>query len=99
KVSQLRISTGIKLTKFWKLTVSKIFNLKSRTKNLAQGIFANYEDECFSVGLGIHQSKFSDKDIKPNTGFIIVIMFKTLGNYFSKSNNAILHTSKTNNIE
>jgi LPS-assembly protein len=99
-VSQLNLSASASITKFWKLTASKIldFKRKSSARNLLHGIFANYEDECFGIGFGINKSNFKDRDIKPQTGFIFTIMFKNLGN-FSKSSNAIFHRSELMNVE
>jgi lipopolysaccharide assembly outer membrane protein LptD (OstA) len=88
-LSQLGLNLGYKVTRFWRVSGSKVFNFKKDIgrRHLSQGVFLDYEDECFSLGFGLYNSKFKDKDIKPNTGFVLTIIFKNLGG-ISK------HTSK-----
>ena len=99
-MSQLGLSLGVKISKFWKISGSKMFNFKKNigSRNLSQGIFADYEDECFGLGFGIYKSKFKDKDIKPNTGIILTISFKNLGS-ISKPTAGYLYKSALGFVE
>ncbi|MDR1288875.1 MAG: LPS assembly protein LptD [Holosporales bacterium] len=100
EVSQLGISVSFKLTKFWKISGSKVMNLKKKSgnRNLLHSLFADYQDECFGMGFGIHKSNFSDKDIKPNVGIIFVLSFKNLGN-ISKPTKNYLYRSELCRID
>lgn len=86
-ISQLGINCGFKLTSYWSISGSKIFNMKKKNgkSSLTQGITANYNDECLSLGIGIFRTNFKDNDIKPRTGFILTIIFKNLGNLIKSS--------------
>jgi lipopolysaccharide assembly outer membrane protein LptD (OstA) len=100
EVSQLGISISFKLTQFWRISGSKVMNLKKKSgnRNLLHSLFADYQDECFGMGFGIHKSNFSDKDIKPNIGIIFVLSFKNLGN-ISKPTKNYLYRSELCSIE
>jgi lipopolysaccharide assembly outer membrane protein LptD (OstA) len=80
-LSQIGINCGVKLTEFWSISGSEILNLqrKSGKRSLARGIAAVYKDECFEFGIGMYRTNFKDKDIKPNTGIALTIIFKNLG--------------------
>jgi lipopolysaccharide assembly outer membrane protein LptD (OstA) len=81
-ISQLGLSLGIKISQFWNVSVSQIFNMKKWMghRNLSRGVFFDYKDECFGFGIGVYKSKYRDKDISPKTGFMITILFKNLAN-------------------
>jgi LPS-assembly protein len=97
-VSQIGLSANIKLTRFWKLALSKIFDLERKAKTMSHGIFVSYEDECFGIGFGVSRSNFKDRDVKPHTGFIFTVMFKNLGN-FSRTNSATQYRPELTNVE
>ena len=81
-IAQLKLNCGYKINDFWKVSFSKILNLKGGGKrNLARSFFASYTDECFSMDFGIYRTNFRDKDIKPRTGIILAISFKNLGDF------------------
>jgi lipopolysaccharide assembly outer membrane protein LptD (OstA) len=100
EVSQLGVSISFKLTQFWRISGSKVMNLKKKSgnRNLLHSLFVDYQDECFGMGFGIHKSNFSDKDIKPNVGIIFVLSFKNLGN-LSKPTKNYLYRSEFCNID
>ena len=86
-ISQIGINCGFKLTEFWRISASKIINMKKKNGkgSLTQGISANYTDECLEFGVGVFRTNFKDNDIKPRTGFILSIIFKNLGNVVKAS--------------
>lgn len=79
-ISQIGSVFGFKVNRYWKINYSQIINLRKKNgrRNLSQGIFANYEDECFAIGVGIYKSKYHDRDIKQNTGIVFSVAFKNL---------------------
>ncbi|MDR2458880.1 MAG: LPS assembly protein LptD [Holosporales bacterium] len=81
-LSQLNISCGVKINEFWNISGSQVINLKhSNGKHmLAHGVSATYDDECCNFSVGIYRMNFRKNDVKPRTGFILSIVFKTLGN-------------------
>jgi LPS-assembly protein len=100
EISQLGVSVSFRLTQFWKISGSEVVNLKklSGGRNLLRSLFADYQDECFGMGFGIHKSNFRDKDIKPNVGIIFVLHFKNLGN-ISKPTKNYLYKSEICNVD
>jgi LPS-assembly protein len=94
KVAQLGVSVSIDITKFWKVSLSKITSLKKGygARNLLHSLFLDYRDECFGMGFGIHKSRFSDNEIKPSVGIIFVLSFKNLGNISKSAQNYLYKT-------
>lgn len=86
-ISQIGISGGYRVTDSWRISASKIINMKKKNGkgSLTQGISANYIDECLEFGIGMFRTSFNDNDIKPRTGFILSIIFKNLGNIVKAS--------------
>ncbi|MDR0640331.1 MAG: LPS assembly protein LptD [Holosporales bacterium] len=80
KISQIGLTVSIKLSRYWKISGSKLINLNKNLgdRNLLNGIFAEYKDECFGFGIGFHSANFRDKDIKPKTGIAVILTFKNL---------------------
>eukprot|EP01035_Chromulina_nebulosa_P021046 gene21046-27272_t len=64
----------------WKVSVGQIRNLKRREGGASLETYASttYDDECFSVDFGIYRSGIADRDIKPDTTFLLTLNFKTL---------------------
>lgn len=81
-ISQLNIYVSSQITDTWRLSVGQIRNLKRATggASLATYFAATYDDECFSVDLGVYRSGYYDRDIKPDTSFLVSLNFKTLTN-------------------
>ncbi|MDR0744613.1 MAG: LPS assembly protein LptD [Holosporales bacterium] len=81
-LSQFGLFFGVKMTQYWNLSLSQIINMKKGHghRNLSRGIFIDYKDECFGLCFGVYTSKYKDKDVSPQTGFMIAILFKNLAN-------------------
>ena len=81
-ISQLNMHVSSQITDTWRLSVGQIRNLKRATDeaSLATYFAATYDDECFSVDLGVYRSGYYDRDIKPDTSFLVSLNFKTLTN-------------------
>ena len=81
-ISQLNMYISSQITETWRLSVGQIRNLKriNGGASLASYVAATYEDECFSVDLGVYRSGYYDRDIRPDTSFLLSFNFKTLTN-------------------
>ena len=81
-ISQLNLQVSSKFTETWSLSVGQIRNLKQKNggTSLATFIAATYEDECFAFNMGVYRSGYHDRDLKPDTSFLLSINFKTLTN-------------------
>lgn len=67
----------------WNLSVAQIRNL-NRLKthaSLANFLAATYQDECFKMDVGVYQTKTQDRDIRPDSGFLVQFSFKNLGGF------------------
>lgn len=81
-ISQMNMYISSQVTETWRLSVGQIRNLKRANggASLASYFAATYDDECFSVDLGVYRSGYYDRDIKPDTSFLLSLNFKTLTN-------------------
>ena len=81
-ISQLNMHISSQFTETWRLSVGQIRNLKRANggASLATYLAATYDDECFSVDLGVYRSGCYDRDIRPDTSFLVSFNFKTLTN-------------------
>ncbi|GHT88393.1 hypothetical protein FACS1894113_0720 [Alphaproteobacteria bacterium] len=95
RVSQLGASFGFKISKFWNVSLSQIFNMAKwmGSRNLTRGLFLTYKDECFSFGLGLYKAKYKFNNGSQKTGFIISIIFKNLANIGGKISSKIYKTN------
>ncbi len=81
-VSQLNMHISSQVTEDWRMSIGQIRNLK-RTNggaSLATYFAATYEDECFAVDFGVYRSGVYDRDVRPDTSFMLSFNFKTLAN-------------------
>lgn len=81
-VSQLSWQLSSKITDEWSLSVSQIRNLQRFKKGIL-ATFAGiaYEDDCFKSSLNLYRSHYRDRDIKPDTGFMLQFNLKNLGTF------------------
>lgn len=79
-VSQVNSQVSVQITKRWGVSVGQIRNLKKYETGAALATFltATYDDECFTLDLGIYKSSQYDRDIKPETAVLLRFNFKTL---------------------
>ena len=81
-VSQLSWQLSSKLQDNCSLSFSQIRNLKRFKKGiLATFAGIKYEDDCFKSSLNLYRSHYSDRDIKPDTGFMLQFNLKNLGTF------------------
>jgi LPS-assembly protein len=82
-VSQVNWQLKSQLTEIWSFSFAQIRNL-NRQKNrasLANFLQATYHDECFKMDLGIYKTETQDRDIRPDSGFLVQLSFKNLGGF------------------
>jgi LPS-assembly protein len=80
-VSQLNTHISSQINEKWRVSIGQIRNIKKNNGDAALGNFfaATYEDECITVEAGGYKTGFHDRDIKPDTGFLLRLSFKNLG--------------------
>ena len=85
-ISQLNWKIGTEIVENWSLSFAQIRNLQKSqgSRDLANFISATYKDECFQLDAGVYKTSYRDRDIHPDSGFLIKLTFKNLG-YFSPS--------------
>jgi LPS-assembly protein len=86
-ISQLNWKVGTEIVENWSLSFAQIRNLQKKQGNnrsLANFISATYKDECFQLDVGVYKTSYKDRDIHPDSGFLVQLTFKNLG-YFSPS--------------
>ncbi len=79
-VSQANLHISSQFSTHWNGYVGQIRNLKKRGGGAILGTFLGmrYDDECFTMDVGIYKSSQYDRDIKPETSFLVRFNFKTL---------------------
>ncbi|MCX7338151.1 MAG: LPS assembly protein LptD [Alphaproteobacteria bacterium] len=82
-VSQLNWQARGEMTDNWSLSFAQIRNLKHNRggASLASFASASYKNDCFRVDFGIYKTGYSDRDIRPDSGFLVQLTFKNLGSF------------------
>jgi LPS-assembly protein len=79
-ISQVNWQLSSQVTEQWKISVAQIKNLKNnRGGALANFLSATYQDECFQIIGGVYKTAYRDRDIRPDSGFLVQLNFKNLG--------------------
>ncbi|MBA4249239.1 MAG: hypothetical protein C0432_00760 [Candidatus Puniceispirillum sp.] len=87
-LAQLHTNIKFKITSEWMLLGGQLRNLNKSngSPTLATYGAARYENECFSMELGISRSAQKARDLRPDTSFILSLNFKSISNFnFSQS--------------
>lgn len=83
-VSQANYQLSSVFRENWKVSVAQIRNLddsQNQKGAMASFIGLSYEDDCFATKFSVYRSKYSDRDIKPDTGFLLQFSLKNIGNF------------------
>ncbi len=82
-ISQVNFQISSQVVENWSLSLGQIRNLKHNRggSSLANFLLATYKDECFQVDAGLYKTSYTDRDIHPDSGFLVRITFKNLGNF------------------
>lgn len=79
-ISQATWALGSQPWDHWRFCVGETRNLKRHQRgSLSRSISTIYHDECFQATITAFRSRSSDRDIRPNSGFIVQFNFKNLG--------------------
>lgn len=79
-ISQATWVIGTSPLDHWSFSLGETRNLKRHQRGaLSRTVSALYHDECFRMTLSVFQSRARDRDIRPNSGFIVQLDFKNLG--------------------
>jgi LPS-assembly protein len=79
-ISQATWVLGTSPHDHWSFSVGETRNLKRHQRGaLSHTASALYHDECFRMTLSLFKTRARDRDIRPNSGFIIQLDFKNLG--------------------
>ncbi len=67
----------------WCLSFAQIKNLKKvvGAGSLASFLLASYQDECFQLDAGIYKTSYRDRDIRPDSGVLLQLVFRNLGSF------------------
>ena len=82
-LSQMNWQLSSQIFENWSLSFAQIKNLqKNQGGNaLASFILASYKDECFQLNAGVYKTSYNDRDIRPDSGFLLQLVFKNLGSF------------------
>ena len=85
-ISQINWQLSSAINENWKVSVAQIRNLKRIQKGvLASFIGVAYEDDCFTSKFSFYRSHYRDRDIRPDTGFLLQFNLKNLGSFTPSS--------------
>jgi len=81
-IKQMNWQLASQINENWSASLLQSKNYAKGQKNaLANMASLVYQNECFQVSLGVFRSRFRDRDIKPDTGFLLQFKFKNLGGF------------------
>jgi LPS-assembly protein len=76
---EIRTAARVKLTRYWSLVASSIYDVGNQFTPIRNSIGAIYEDECFTFGLTWRKNYTEDRDFRRGTTVLFNITLKTLG--------------------
>ncbi len=82
--NQINLVPSSKITKYWTIVGLLKQNLKKKEDGggtLEKGIGAIYRDDCFGLGLSVKRQYYQDRDLRPETLFLVTLFFKNIGEY------------------
>lgn len=79
-IKQVNMQLSSKIHENWLITLTQNRNLAKAQKSAQANMLSiAYENDCFQTSIGVFQTKYRDRDIKPSKGFLIQFSFKNLG--------------------
>ena len=81
KTSQINWGVSSQLNQRWKVGFGQSFNLNKRNNGSGSSLLAmtEFENQCFLSRLSFFRTRYRDRDIRPNSGVLLSLTFKTLG--------------------
>ena len=81
-IRQVNWSLSSHFLENWKVSFSQNQNLVRSQKNSSANMASlMYENDCFQTSFGIFQTRYRDRDLHPDKGFLIQFSFKNLGTF------------------
>ncbi|MCI5056630.1 MAG: LPS assembly protein LptD [Flavobacteriales bacterium] len=84
EVNQIGLTLSSQITKYWTLVGQLRENLVAKVKGggpLARGVGAVYRDDCFGLGFSVVRQNYKDRDVRPNTTFLVTLFLKNVGDF------------------
>ena len=84
KINQIMMSLSSQVTKYWTLIAKTRQNLVNKNDGggpLMRGIGAIYRDDCFGLGFTVERQYYRDRDVRPNTTFLVTLFLKNVGDF------------------
>lgn len=82
--NQVALTLSSQITKYWTLMGQLRENLVSKKEGggaLSRGIGAVYRDDCFGLGFSVVRQYYKDRDVRPNTTFLVSLFLKNVGDF------------------
>lgn len=81
---QIALTLSSQITKYWTLTAQLRENLVTEKEGggpLTRGVGAVYRDDCFGLGMSVVRQYYKDRDVRPNTTFLVTLFLKNVGEF------------------
>ncbi|MBX9786892.1 MAG: LPS assembly protein LptD [Alphaproteobacteria bacterium] len=84
EVNQVALTLSSQLTKYWSVMAQLRENLVEKKEGggpLSRGLGAMYRDDCFGLGFSVARQYYRDRDVTPNTTFLVTLFLKNVGEF------------------
>ncbi|MBX9620822.1 MAG: LPS assembly protein LptD [Alphaproteobacteria bacterium] len=82
--NQIALTLSSQITKYWTLMGQLRENLVTKKDGggpLTRGVGAVYRDDCFGLGFSVVRQYYRDRDVRPNTNFLVSLFLKNVGDF------------------
>jgi len=79
RIDQVNWQVSTQAIDQWTIAFAESRNLRGGV--LARLISFNYQNDCLQAVIGAYHTTYSDRDIRPDTGFLFQLNFKNLGTF------------------
>jgi LPS-assembly protein len=82
--NQVALTLSSQITKYWTLMGQLRENLVTKKEGggpLTRGVGAVYRDDCFGLGFSVVRQYYKDRDVRPNTTFLVSLFLKNVGDF------------------
>jgi LPS-assembly protein len=94
-IRQLNFHITSRLSDHWRVTFSQNQNLvRSQKNSRAHMASLGFDNDCFEASLGIFQTQYRDRDLRPDSGFLLTFSFKNLGTFKPLSSSTASMTTR-----
>lgn len=75
---EITLGSVLKLSEYWRLFGGTVRDI-ARGQSVSNQVGIGYQDDCFGLAVGFHQSNISFQDIEKSNTFLVQITFRNLG--------------------